>query len=100
MTHLHHLVSAAEWSGVGDEYRPASLAAEGFIHFSTADQIPATSLRYYAEVADNSYRFSPLRFTPEDNHRFHGVNERLSIENLAGSVRFYAQFVRAADAGL
>ena len=52
MTHLHHLFSAAEWSGVGDEYRPASLAAEGFIHFSTAEQIPATSLRYYAEVAD------------------------------------------------
>ena len=52
MTHLHHLVSASEWAGVGDEYRPASLDAEGFIHFSTAEQIPATSLRYYADVTD------------------------------------------------
>ena len=50
---LHHLVSAAEWAEVGDDtYRPASLASEGFVHFSTADQIPATSLRYYADVTD------------------------------------------------
>lgn len=52
MTHLHHLVAASEWAEVRDEYRPASLAGEGFIHFSTAEQIAATSLRYYAEVAD------------------------------------------------
>lgn len=49
---LHHLVSATEWADVGDEYRPASLDEEGFIHFSTAQQIPGTSLRYYADVAD------------------------------------------------
>ena len=49
---LHHLVSATEWAEVGDEYRPASLTEEGFIHFSTAAQIPATSLRYYADVTD------------------------------------------------
>ncbi len=52
MTHLHHLVTASEWSDVRDEYRPASLETEGFIHFSTEEQIPATSLRYYADVAD------------------------------------------------
>lgn len=52
MTRLHHLVSASEWSEVGDVYRPASLDAEGFIHFSTEEQIPATSLRYYAAVSD------------------------------------------------
>ena len=49
---LHHLVSAAEWAEVSDVYRPDSLAGEGFIHFSTAEQIPGTSLRYYAEVTD------------------------------------------------
>ncbi len=59
--------------------------------------IGGTDSRYYDEVADNSYRFSPLRFTPEDNHRFHGRNERLSLDDLAGCVRFYARFIRAAD---
>ncbi|MEM7284857.1 MAG: DUF952 domain-containing protein [Actinomycetota bacterium] len=49
---LYHLVSRAEWDLVGDVYRPASLATDGFIHFSTAEQIAATSLRYYAGVAD------------------------------------------------
>lgn len=52
MTRLHHLVSATEWGSVDDLYRPASLDAEGFIHFSTEEQIPATSLRYYAAVTD------------------------------------------------
>ena len=50
---LYHLVPAAEWSAnAGDDYRPTSLRTEGFIHFSTAEQIPATSLRYYANVDD------------------------------------------------
>ena len=49
---LHHLVAASEWAAATDPYRPASLATEGFIHFSTAEQIPATSLRYYADVDD------------------------------------------------
>ncbi len=51
-THIHHLVSASEWDDGTDPYAPASLAAEGFIHFSTAEQIPATSMRYYADVDD------------------------------------------------
>lgn len=50
--HIHHLVRAAEWADVGDHYRPASLGDEGFIHFSTTEQIPDTSRRYYAGVTD------------------------------------------------
>lgn len=61
--------------------------------------IGGTDSRFYEEIADDSYRFSPLRFEPEDNHRFHGLNERIPIEDLAGGVRFYAQFILAADRG-
>lgn len=49
---LYHLVRASEWDGNATTYAPPSLAAEGFIHFSTAEQLPATSMRYYADVDD------------------------------------------------
>lgn len=51
---IYHLVVADDWPGWPEagwrEYAPASLAREGFIHFSTADQVSATALRYYADV--------------------------------------------------
>ncbi len=49
---IHHLVSAQDWADSPQEYRPTSLSDEGFIHFSTAEQLPATSLRYCADVED------------------------------------------------
>ncbi|MFV2039028.1 MAG: DUF952 domain-containing protein [Acidimicrobiales bacterium] len=51
---VYHLVGAAEWAVVEAAalYRPASLEVEGFIHFSTAEQVPGTSLRYYSDARD------------------------------------------------
>lgn len=52
---IHHLVPAGEWQALTTDsltYTPTSLATEGFIHFSTMQQIPATSLRYYADVPE------------------------------------------------
>ena len=72
---------------------PEAVTAPGLV-------IGGTDSRYYDEIADDSYRFSPLRFKPADNHRFHGLNERLPLDDLASCVRFYARFIRAADAGL
>lgn len=47
-----HLVGRAEWGTGADSYRPASLASEGFIHFSTPDQVVATADRYYPGRTD------------------------------------------------
>ncbi len=46
---VFHIVSIEAWDAAGPagEYRPDSLAAEGFIHFSHADQVAATANRYY-----------------------------------------------------
>jgi uncharacterized protein (DUF952 family) len=52
---LFHLVSASAWADVvrtGQNYAPASLAAEGFVHFSFAEQVAGTANRYYREVTD------------------------------------------------
>jgi uncharacterized protein (DUF952 family) len=47
-----HLITRAEWEWVGDVYRPESLESEGFIHFSSPDQVAATAERHYAGVPD------------------------------------------------
>lgn len=49
---VFHLVRSGDWAPVNGFYEPASLEAEGFIHFSTADQLDATAQRYYAGVED------------------------------------------------
>ncbi|MGE0707650.1 MAG: DUF952 domain-containing protein [Planctomycetota bacterium] len=49
-----HLIPRAEWEAARDlpALSPASLAREGFIHFSTAEQLLATAGRYYAGRRD------------------------------------------------
>jgi len=56
--------------------------------------VAATDSRHYAGIADNIFRFSPVRATSEDLKRFHGTNERLSIQNYADMIRFYLRFIQ------
>ncbi len=49
---LFHLVAPDVWAGAvrAGEYRPESLAGEGFVHFSFAEQVSGTAnLRYRDE---------------------------------------------------
>ncbi|RZN29407.1 M20 family peptidase [Bradyrhizobium sp. Leo121] len=55
--------------------------------------IAATDSRHYAGIADNIFRFSPVRANSDDLKRFHGTNERLSIEGYADMIRFYRRFI-------
>ncbi|MCP9628271.1 M20 family peptidase [Rhodopseudomonas palustris] len=57
--------------------------------------IAATDSRHYADVADNIFRFSPVRANSEDLKRFHGTNERLGIKNYADMIRFYVRLMQA-----
>jgi carboxypeptidase PM20D1 len=56
--------------------------------------VAATDSRNYLDVADNIFRFSPVRATAEDLTRFHGTNERLSVENYADMIRLYRRLVQ------
>lgn len=56
--------------------------------------IAATDSRHYTEVTDKIFRFSPVRANAEDLTRFHGTNERLSVENYADMIRFYRRLVQ------
>ncbi|WP_454623803.1 M20 family peptidase [Bradyrhizobium cenepequi] len=55
--------------------------------------IAATDSRHYADITDNIFRFSPVRANSEDLKRFHGTNERLSIEGYADMIRFYRRLI-------
>jgi carboxypeptidase PM20D1 len=56
--------------------------------------IAASDSRHFVGVADDIYRFSPVRARSEDLSRFHGTNERISIANYVDMIRFYHQLLR------
>ena len=64
------------------EVFPGTLVAPGLM-------IGGTDSRHFAEISDHIFRFSPVRAKPEDLARFHGTNERISVDNLAELIRFY-----------
>ena len=55
--------------------------------------IGATDSRWFDGLADNVYKFSPVRAKPEDLKRFHGTNERISIDNYVELIQFYHQLI-------
>ncbi len=57
--------------------------------------LAGTDARHYAEVAENAYRFQPIMFTAADLEMPHGLNERISIENLDRMIRFYIGLMEA-----
>lgn len=46
MERLFHITDPADWPAAG-EYRPASLAAEGFVHCSFAGQVAGSAARHF-----------------------------------------------------
>lgn len=53
MTRIYKIVHAAEWSAASGSYAGSEKdRADGFLHFSTAAQIPGTLALYYAGVRD------------------------------------------------
>ena len=71
---------------------PGVLVAPGLM-------IGGTDSRHMAAIADNVYRFSPVRARSEDLPRFHGTDERISIENYAELIRYYHRLMSAAAGG-
>jgi carboxypeptidase PM20D1 len=49
----------------------------------------ATDSHHYLSISDAVFRFSPVRATTDDLKRFHGTNERLSINNYREMIQFY-----------
>ncbi len=65
---------------------PDALVAPGLL-------VGTTDTRHYLDMAENSFRFLPLRIKPDDIKRFHGTDERISISNYEEIIRFYVQLL-------
>ncbi|MBL4869942.1 MAG: M20 family peptidase [Robiginitomaculum sp.] len=55
-----------------------------------------TDSRYFALVTNDIYRFAPYVLDASDFSRFHGLNERMSIENFAKTVQVYHLMLKTA----
>jgi carboxypeptidase PM20D1 len=59
--------------------------------------VAATDSRHMQPIADQVYRFSPVRAREEDLARFHGTNERVSLSNYAEMIAFYHRLITVAS---
>ncbi len=71
----------------------ATKASYGSIIIAPGLTIAATDSKHYQEVADDSYRFNPMMVDSQGLTTFHGVNERISIENLQKATGFYMTLI-------
>ncbi|XP_041459504.1 N-fatty-acyl-amino acid synthase/hydrolase PM20D1-like [Lytechinus variegatus] len=57
-----------------------------------------TDTRYYWNLTNNIYRFTPtVAMGPEDLKLFHGINERISVDNYEKVVNYYYHVMQNAD---
>ncbi|MGF1544222.1 MAG: M20/M25/M40 family metallo-hydrolase [Parvularculaceae bacterium] len=71
----------------------------GDVATAPALTIGATDTRHYVGLADDHYRFLPFVFELSDLRRIHGVDERVSLDNLARAAAWYEAFLREAAGG-
>jgi len=54
-----------------------------------------TDSRYYAKLCGAVYRFGPVSLTEAELSRIHGIDERISLENLAAGIAFYERLLES-----
>ncbi len=69
------------------EVFPDALVAPGLV-------LAATDSRHFQDLAEQVYRFMPIRFKAADLARVHGTDERISGNQLADMVRFYFRLLQ------
>ncbi|NQZ99486.1 MAG: M20/M25/M40 family metallo-hydrolase [Myxococcales bacterium] len=53
-----------------------------------------TDTKHYAQVAENGYRFTPVRIRQEDATRVHGIGERVAVDDYLKMPPFYVELIR------
>jgi carboxypeptidase PM20D1 len=113
--HAHSVVGNAavkiERSGFASEASPISSTASPSYRLMNATirevfpgtvvapglMVAATDSRHMLPIADHVYRFSPVRVKEKDLSRFHGTDERISIENYSEMIAFYHRLITSAS---
>lgn len=73
------------------ELQPDVVVAPGLL-------MGGTDARHYAQVSEALFRFTPMHAVQADLSRFHGSNERISLDNYVGMIQFYERLLRNAEA--
>ena len=55
--------------------------------------IVTTDSRYYRNITDCIFRLSPLKLTQEEIARIHGIDERISFDNIDRVITFYKKLI-------
>jgi carboxypeptidase PM20D1 len=56
-----------------------------------------TDTRWFWERCQDIYRFTPIRLQANETQMFHGVNERIKVDNYLAIVHFYQTLIKNAD---
>lgn len=59
--------------------------------------VGGTDTVHYTDLCEHIYRFIPARLSDRDTKRFHGVDERIAIENYFEILQFFHQFIKNAS---
>ena len=86
--------SVSDWQAPGFSIIAQSMREiHGDIPVAPGLMVAASDSRHYGKVADNAYRFNPIRLTPELLTGFHGTNEKISVADYAQGVRGYIRII-------
>jgi len=66
-------------------------------HVTPGTLIANTDTKHYLHLTSNIYRFTPAFIQKNDTNRFHGFNERISVNNFVQVVEFYHRIIKNAD---
>ncbi len=96
--------SANEPSPLSDPFSPQFKLVQSTLHQLLPDVLVApylvvggTDSYYFTSICKNVFRFIPYTATPSDLPRLHGVNERISLEDIRTVIQWQYQLIRNAD---
>jgi carboxypeptidase PM20D1 len=59
----------------------------------------ATDSRHFYQLSDNVYRFMMVRLNPQTLKGFHGINEKIAVEDYLQAIQFYYAMLKQAAEG-
>lgn len=59
--------------------------------------LAASDSRWYVNLTDSIYKFSAISIPIEEMHRFHGHDERISLENFENLINFFNHLMENSD---